>query len=87
MSIEQEADDYARRNIGGMQPVETVGDKVRAAYIAGASRPVTDERADAAQIAFHEFVFGPDEPLTARDIGITRQAWKVALEAARAVGA
>lgn len=40
MSIEtdarQAAEEYTRRHIGGMQPVETVGDKVRAAFIAGA---------------------------------------------------
>lgn len=40
MSIEtdarQTAEEYTRRHIGGMQPVETVGDKVRAAFEAGA---------------------------------------------------
>ena len=44
---------------------------------------ITDEQADAAQIAFHEFVFGLDvAPPTRRDLGIQRQAWKVAIEAA-----
>lgn len=44
---------------------------------------ITDEQADAAQIAFHEFVFGLDvAPPTRRDLGILRQAWKVAIEAA-----
>ncbi|MFC8921721.1 hypothetical protein [Cellulosimicrobium sp. NPDC057127] len=37
MIIEDEAREYARRNVGGMQPATTVGDKVRAAYIAGAA--------------------------------------------------
>lgn len=41
MSIEtdarQTAEEYTRRHIGGMQPVETVGDKVRAAFEAGAA--------------------------------------------------
>ena len=32
----QAADEYTRQHIGGMQPVETIGDKVRAAFIAGA---------------------------------------------------
>jgi hypothetical protein len=45
---------------------------------------VTDEQVDAAQDAFHEFTWGPGEaPLTRREKGITRQAWRVALEAAR----
>lgn len=43
---------------------------------------ITDDMADRAQRAWHEFVWGPDEPLSARDIGITRQAWKTALRAA-----
>ena len=37
MTIEDEASEYARHNVGGMQPATTVGDKVRAAYIAGAA--------------------------------------------------
>lgn len=45
--------------------------------------PITDEMVEAAQDAHHVFAFGPDEPpLTAREKGITRQAWRVALEAA-----
>jgi hypothetical protein len=44
--------------------------------------PITDEAADAANQAWHDFVWGPDEPLSQRDLGITRQAWKVAIEAA-----
>lgn len=48
--------------------------------------PVTDEQIEAAQDAFHEFVFGPrEQPLSPRERGITRQAWRVALEAARGV--
>ncbi|HWU30213.1 MAG TPA: hypothetical protein VN041_14110, partial [Microbacterium sp.] len=43
----------------------------------------TDAQADAAQKAFHEFTFGPDDDfLTPRRMGITRQAWKAALRAA-----
>lgn len=92
MSIEFEAraeaekrypDDVMQLALGEVN----LADQPRAAFIAGAewqaSRPVTDEQADAAQIAFHEYVFGPDEPLTARDIGVARQAWKVAIQAAR----
>lgn len=41
MSIQDEAraaaDEYARHHIGGMQPVETLGDKVSAAFEAGAA--------------------------------------------------
>jgi hypothetical protein len=37
---------------------------------------------EAAQDAFNEFVWGDEFPLTRRDKGITRQAWKCALEAA-----
>lgn len=43
---------------------------------------VTAEMADRAQDAHHEYLFGNDDPLTERDKAITRQAWKVALEAA-----
>lgn len=45
--------------------------------------PITDEEADRANQAFHDYVWGPEEPLTKRDLSITRQAWKCALEAAR----
>lgn len=51
----------------------------------GISRPgveVTDEMADRAAQAFHEFVLGPEEPMTRRELGITRQAWKYALKEA-----
>ena len=86
MSIEQEARAEAEKRWPGADGYATVV-QLRAeftnGYIAGATRPVTDEQADAAQIAFHEYVFGPDEPLTARDIGVARQAWKVAIQAAR----
>ena len=46
---------------------------------------VTDEQIEAAQDAFHEFIFGFEGPLTRRDKSITRQGWRVALEAARNV--
>lgn len=43
----------------------------------------TDDEADAAQIAFHEFGHGYDEPpLTHRELGFTRMGWKAALKAA-----
>lgn len=48
---------------------------------------VTPEMADAAAIAFHEFVWGFDDPLTKRDLGVSRQAWIVAIEAALTEGA
>lgn len=44
--------------------------------------PITDAMADAANQEWHDFVWGPEEPLSQRDLGITRQAWKAALEAA-----
>lgn len=43
---------------------------------------VTDAMIEAAQEAMHDFTMGPDFPLTDRDKGITRQAWRVALKAA-----
>lgn len=43
---------------------------------------ITDEMADAANIALHEFLWGPEEPLTRRDFGIIRQGMKVAIAAA-----
>jgi hypothetical protein len=39
---------------------------------------VTDDMADRAAQAFHEFTLG-EEPLTRRELGIVRQAWKYAL--------
>lgn len=48
---------------------------------------VSDAMADEAQKAFHEFAFGPDPDfLTPRRLGISRQAWKVAIAAAISVG-
>ena len=45
---------------------------------------IPDHVADAAQIEHYYFAFGPDaEPLTHRDLGISRQAWKCAI--ARAI--
>jgi hypothetical protein len=43
---------------------------------------LTDAQVDAAQQAFHDFTWGPCEPLTRRELGITRQAWRVAILAA-----
>lgn len=44
---------------------------------------IPDEVADAAQIEHYEFVFGQDAvPLTRRQLGISRQAWKCAIAAA-----
>lgn len=40
----QAAQGYAQRHVGGMQPVETIGDRVRAAFEAGAVW--RDEQAD-----------------------------------------
>lgn len=40
---------------------------------------IPDDAADRAQIAFHEFTFGDDEPMTQRELGIARRAWKVAI--------
>lgn len=42
-----------------------------------------DDLADAAQIEHYEFVFGQDvQPLTRRQLGISRQAWKCAIAVA-----
>ena len=49
-------------------------------------KDITDEMADAANIALHEFMWGPEEPLTRRDLGIIRQSMKVAIAAALAKG-
>jgi hypothetical protein len=43
---------------------------------------IPDEVADAAQIEMHEFVGFDEEPLTRRQLGIARQAWKCAIAAA-----
>lgn len=43
---------------------------------------VTDEMADAASAAMHEFMWGTEEPPSRRDLGIIRQAMKVAIAAA-----
>ena len=44
---------------------------------------IPDEVADAAQIEYHEFVFGQDAgTLTRRQLGISRQAWKCAIAVA-----
>lgn len=44
---------------------------------------ITDEQADAAQIALYEYAFGFDAPaISARELGISRQGWKVAIAAA-----
>lgn len=49
---------------------------------------VTEEMIEAAQEAYHDFVAGPDEPpLSHRQKGITRLAFRAALEAALAVQA
>lgn len=44
---------------------------------------VTDDMADQAAQAFHDYIRGPyAPPLSRRELGITRQAWKYALEEA-----
>lgn len=44
---------------------------------------IPDDVADAAHIEHYEFAFGPDaEPLTRRELGISRQAWKCAIAVA-----
>ena len=73
MNIEDEArqeaaQEYAQRHVGGMQPVETIGDRVRAAFEAGAVW--RDEKADpepsdaeveaAARAMAHADVTNPD---------------------------
>lgn len=72
MSIQDEAraaaDEYARHHIGGMQPVETLGDKVSAAFEAGAvwrdeqaDREPSDAAVEAAARAMaHADVTNPD---------------------------
>jgi hypothetical protein len=69
-------------------PTPNGGDDALAADIlaAGFRRqgPITDAQADAANQAWHDYVWADAPPLSRRDLGITRQAWKAALEAARA---
>lgn len=43
---------------------------------------ISDDVADAAQIEFHEFIYGWEEPLTRRQLGFLRQAWKCAISVA-----
>lgn len=43
---------------------------------------IPDEVADESQLAFHEFVWGPENWPTKRELGISRQAWKCALAVA-----
>lgn len=43
---------------------------------------IPDEAIEAAQDAFHEFAMGPSEPLTKREKGITRLAYRAAIHAA-----
>lgn len=59
MGIREEAQGYARRHSGGMQPVQTVGEKLEAAYIAGASRTFGD---DEVNILVAE-MFGPSKDI------------------------
>ena len=65
MTFDQEAVEYTRNHVGGMQPVETVGDKVRAAYIAGALA-ATEK---AAQIAGRHGPIGPTIAARIREQG------------------
>lgn len=88
MSIEFEARAEAIRRYGVVDEsghLDYDGAAFVEGYIAGATRPVTDAEADAAQTAFHEYVIGADEPLTERGLSVARQAWKVAIKAARAL--
>lgn len=48
---------------------------------------ITDSQITAAQNAYHEYCFGPEARLTDRQRGIDRQAWRVALQAAREASA
>lgn len=43
---------------------------------------IPDDAIEAAQEAFHEFAFGPGEPLSKRDKGITRLAYRAEIHAA-----
>jgi len=43
---------------------------------------VSDEVADAAARAWHEFAHGLEVPLTRRELGIMRLGWKAAVRAA-----
>ena len=43
---------------------------------------IPDDAIEAAQDAFHEFTFGLEEPLTKREKGITRLAYRAAIHAA-----
>ena len=43
---------------------------------------ITDEMVDAANAAMHEYVWGAEELLRRRDLGIIRQSMKAAIAAA-----
>lgn len=58
MELNQQAAEYARRNSGGMQPVKSVGKRLEAAYLAGATRELGDAEA---RILVEE-LYGPGEP-------------------------
>ena len=62
MDIEKEAKLYAQQHIGGMQPVLTVGEKVEAAYIAGATRKLDDAEQETAARILVEELYGPGAP-------------------------
>ncbi|MGO2150816.1 MAG: hypothetical protein ACTH32_06400 [Microbacterium gubbeenense] len=83
MSIQDEAraaaDEYARHHIGGMQPVETLGDRVRAAFEAGAvwrdeqpDREPSDAEVEAAKAVLDSVEYA-DEPQAIRAALIAAQ--------------
>lgn len=67
------AEDWANfDNRHGTVPAEQTSDP----------KTIPDDVADAAQLAFHEFVWGAENWPTKRELGITRQAWKCAIAVA-----
>lgn len=79
------AEQNVRRGYGFVEFLSAGETLVLLDMIAAGWRPPTertDAEVDAAQLAYHEVAFGPGHPLSKRDLGITRQAMRAALEAA-----
>lgn len=69
-----------------LQPEPSAGDMQLASDLEEAgyalAPPISDEMADRANQALHEFMWGDEEPLSRRDLGIMRQSMKYALKTA-----
>lgn len=76
--------EYATWGDDGSAEFERILARIKADAVAEhKAQGVSDAEIEVAQHAFHEFVHGDDEPLTAREKNITKNAWRVALTAAK----